>query len=277
MTKLEGVQEILRRCGYGVPSALDTGQASLTAFAELALDNAEMEIQSDSWPHNKRTSVTLEPILFAITNASWTESTKTLAQTGAFANAVAGQTLTLNSDAGVTAGDYTVSSVAIDGNSVVLATDINAGGDIASGITGTAKNNRILVPTGCLEIDTADSDAGRDLTQLGNHLFDRDNNTELFDDGVICNYTLRYDFDCIPYKLQQYLVAIAAEEFYVQNVRPQNYAHLQRLQKNTRDAKTRAHQYANEASDINVLQTREVLQMKGGRRRYSGGEDENFA
>jgi len=61
MTKLEGVCEILERCGHPIAIALDTGGASRVADAERWLDRENLEVQSIGWHFNTRKDVTLTP------------------------------------------------------------------------------------------------------------------------------------------------------------------------------------------------------------------------
>lgn len=60
MNTLDAVNDILRRCGYTVVPALDTGGNSLQAQAERQLDDADIRIQSLGWHWNRR-RLTLSP------------------------------------------------------------------------------------------------------------------------------------------------------------------------------------------------------------------------
>lgn len=74
---------------------------------------------------------------YRFTNATWTAASKTVTSTGTFTKAVVGQAITFTAAGGATAGVYIVATVAADGNSLTLTTQIKAS-DIASGATGAA-------------------------------------------------------------------------------------------------------------------------------------------
>jgi len=84
----------------------------------------------------------------SVTGANWTNSTKLLTQTDAFATYVhhTGDVIDLTGGTGVVAGEYTISAK-IDDDTIELATDINeASGDISdSSVVGSINNGRIMV------------------------------------------------------------------------------------------------------------------------------------
>ena len=49
-----------------------------------------------------------------------------------------------------------------------------------------AGDSKIYLPTGCLTIDSFGSSASRNVTQLGDHLYDLDENSETFDEDIVC-------------------------------------------------------------------------------------------
>lgn len=61
MTKLEGVNWVLRGVGMAGTAALDTSGNSDAAHAERILDEVEQEIQSRGWYYNTRCKVSLTP------------------------------------------------------------------------------------------------------------------------------------------------------------------------------------------------------------------------
>lgn len=64
MNKLEAVNFVMMRCGYGPVSALDTGGASFQAHAERFIDEQELLIQSrggSGWHYNRRRNVEIAP------------------------------------------------------------------------------------------------------------------------------------------------------------------------------------------------------------------------
>ena len=88
-----------------------------------------------------RTSVT-------VTGANWTNATKRLTETGAFARYVhrTGDTIELTAGTGVTTGEYTISAK-IDDDTIELATDINGdNGDITDdSVEGVVENDTVMM------------------------------------------------------------------------------------------------------------------------------------
>ncbi len=81
----------------------------------------------------------MKPGTISITAGNWTNASKTLTQTGRFAGAIIGQTISLTAGTTVSAGTYTIATV-VSNDEVTLTTDINgASGDINdSSIVGTS-------------------------------------------------------------------------------------------------------------------------------------------
>lgn len=206
MTKLQAVQEILRRSGLMPPAALDTDGASMASNAERCLDSEELAVQSRGWHYNTRREILLSPCLYTFDNATWVLSNMTLTQVGAFATAVAGQTLNITTP---DAGSVVVESVG-SADTVTLATSIGAN---ATGVVGAALDNTIDLPSGTISIDTDHTSANKDLAQRGGKLLDLDNNTQLYTDGVYTTYVERIEFGCIPYEVRRYIMLRAAWEF----------------------------------------------------------------
>lgn len=255
MTTTEAVNEILEAAGLSRVTTYTSNDASNAAKAERRLDKACMDILSDGWPATERRWKTVEPILFDFSNAAWTASTRTLTLASTFGNATVGMTIDITDANGGTEGDYVVEEVT-SVNAIKLSTSLNAT-NIAGGIDGVAVTNQIKVPSGTLDIDAEDT--GLDLIQIGDHLFDRarqddgSGGTDQFEDGVEVRVALRYDFECLPYKLQQYIVAAAALEFYDTIGLSKTGMIYQRLIDRRREAKVRAEQHRSDITDINTL------------------------
>jgi len=83
-----------------------------------------------------------------LAGADWTDSTKRLTETGAFANYIheTGDKITLTAGTGVVTGEYTIADK-IDDDTIELTADINAAaGDITdNSVTGLISNDRIMV------------------------------------------------------------------------------------------------------------------------------------
>ena len=60
-TKLQGVQEVMRRMGKHPADALDTGGASVEAHIERVMDDASLSVQSEGWYWNTKYDVEVSP------------------------------------------------------------------------------------------------------------------------------------------------------------------------------------------------------------------------
>lgn len=125
-------------------------------------------------------------------------------------------------------------------------------------------DDHIQVPTGTIAIDVAGAHFDvKDGVQVGQYLFDRENNTDEFDSSVQASYRLRYGFGCIPYQVRKWIVAKAALKFAESRFPKQ--AALRLLYEEERDAEAMARQYDGDASDVNLLRTPDSRAVKGGR------------
>lgn len=127
--------------------------------------------------------------------------------------------------------------------------------------------SQIPVPDSVITIDTERSSLRVDVTPIGRFLYDREENTFEFDSSVILTYVVRYEFDCIPQPVAEYIADAAAAEFN----RHQGQSHRWRqgdLELETRKSKAAAFRFDGDSSDANILETEESLKIKGWR---SGG------
>jgi hypothetical protein len=258
MTKLEAVRRLLQDAHNMYAETLDTGKASPAAWAERAIDEIEPSVQLQGWHYNTWTELVLSPVLFEFDNAAWTVATKTLSQTGKFAAASVGQTLTITD--GATAGDYTVATV-IGDDAVTLAEELDAG-DIASGIAGIAKTNHTAVPVGTLAIDSSHASFSRNITQIGAFLYDLDNNTDQFDDDITVSGEFRMKWECIPLYVQEFILAKATVIY------ARRYGFKDRLpllMNSEKAARTEALRKDLEHEDVNVLDTAHARAVRGQR------------
>lgn len=134
----------------------------------------------------------------------------------------------------------------------------------------------VLTPAGTIWIRSGGQDYWRDLVQLGGKLYDRDNNTDVFTANVYCDYCLRYEFECIPYEIQQYLVLRSAQEFVQRHGeqflgRGGMITRMQLLQQPLRESRRDAKRFEANTGSHNVLATDEHHNRMGRRRRFIGG------
>lgn len=137
-------------------------------------------------------------------------------------------------------------------------------------LTRDDASEKIYLPVGCITIDSDNFDAWRNITQVGDHLYDRDENTDEFESGTTlrCSYTLRYSFDCIPIEVRT-LIAVTAAQTFLEN-RPltrEKFARIDLLRSDIARARTRALQINGDREDVNTLNTAEARRTRGGRSR----------
>lgn len=191
MTRLDGLNEIMRRCGRREVPALDTGGASTAGVAERILEQSDLEIQAYGWLYNTREDVVLTP----------------------------------------------------------------------STTTGI-----VTVPTGTLKIDSWGVDQRRNVTQIGQKLFDLDENTDVFSGTIRTKYVVRFDFECIPAHVRLYIVADATLRFAQSELNTAEQARqVPMAELWLRKAKARAHSIETRVRDTNMLDVPGGRALLGGR------------
>lgn len=131
-------------------------------------------------------------------------------------------------------------------------------------------DDHIVAPVGAIWMDADPERTGRNLSFVGNRLYDRENNTDKFTSSVRVTYVLRYDFDCIPHPIADAIAAEAACEFARRHgrrfIEPSQLgfvissAERQRLR-----TRVEARRYESDTANINVLDTPDVQAVKGNR------------
>ena len=71
----------------------------------------------------------------------------------------------------------------------------------------------IYVPANCIQIDTTGYSYQRDVCVRGNRLYDRDNHTYQFTDGVYVDMFLLLDFEELPQAARHYITIRASRVF----------------------------------------------------------------
>lgn len=126
-------------------------------------------------------------------------------------------------------------------------------------------SDNIVVPSGTIAMDTDGESVNIDTAQVGDKLYNKDDNTDEFSSSVYTEQTLAYSFGCIPFALKNYIVARAAVEFarVFKNMEPRL---IRQLEGDMLKAKVEANRREVQQSDINVLQTEESIAAVGKRR-----------
>jgi hypothetical protein len=146
-------------------------------------------------------------------------------------------------------------------NFVTVTTSINAT-DVASGVIGVAKNNKITLPESALNIDGIDSS---DVVQLGSRLYDKETNDIFFTDLVTVTYTALIEFDCLPEAFARFVMYTAAERFAA--VYASNKSTIGYIGMKLRDAEAACNRADLNSSDFNVLDSTFARDIRGQRPR----------
>lgn len=72
---------------------------------------------------------------------------------------------------------------------------------------------KILLSDNWLFVDTVNCSAGYNVTQRGNELYNLTDNTNIFSKALTCKVIIRYDFEDIPYHIQNYIKLAAALQY----------------------------------------------------------------
>lgn len=131
-------------------------------------------------------------------------------------------------------------------------------------LTPETSDSKIHIPPGVITIDSYGQDAWRNVTQLGAVILDLDNNTETFNSSLHVEYILRYDFDCIPEPVAQYIACEAALTF-CQNQGVRDLARIVTLRQDRDRALGAAERSDGNTADANILDTAEAMRIKGNR------------
>lgn len=74
-------------------------------------------------------------------------------------------------------------------------------------------NGKLAVPAGTVFIESDDRDSDLELVQVGEFLYDRGNQTDVFENVTRVRINLIYKPECLPMHIRQAVVDVAASEF----------------------------------------------------------------
>lgn len=120
----------------------------------------------------------------------------------------------------------------------------------------------IAIPDGALVTHSDASDAALDIVQVGGKLYDRTNNTDVFDTSVRVRVSYLYGVHCIPEHLQSLAAARAAERLCMFRGDSQRY---QAIQLATRQAYVRACQVDGDVQHFTTENNTLSRQLLGNR------------
>lgn len=122
--------------------------------------------------------------------------------------------------------------------------------------------DKIQVPAATINIDTDDTDAWRDVTRQGDHLFDHDNNTDEFDGPLTVRYSTRFTFPCIPFPIADYIVAAASLRM-CENYHPEQRIRLINLRAERDRALAAANRFNSDTTNANCLNSPDARRFRG--------------
>lgn len=135
-------------------------------------------------------------------------------------------------------------------------------------LTPDIVTSKIALPTGTLTIDSWGQSAWRDVSQVGGYLYDRDNNTDEFDDNLFVKVVLRFEFPCIPQPVQDYIVTVAA----IRYATMRQMADVARsLEPKMFRMRAEARRFDGLSADVNLLNTPSAIRLTGDRNTYWTG------
>lgn len=268
MTKLQGVNRILRSLNEYAVTALDTGGVSSAAQAEVLLDEYDAKVQNEGWHVNRETDVTIETAdttkqeMVIAGDGVWTVATKTLTAVGDFAayTWASGDQISVTAGTGVTAAWYEIASRTSD-DAIVLKEEIADANNTDTTTDLIGWEDALVMGSDVLRIDSYNSSASVDVVLRNGMLYNRDDNTFSFDDEMVVTLVRQLDFTHLPDYLQELVVADAAVEF-------QNFLVTGRIMDaNLRAAAMMARMHARReeqrVAQENILETPHAYRMQG--------------
>jgi hypothetical protein len=132
-------------------------------------------------------------------------------------------------------------------------------------LTPDASTGHIALPDGVITIKPDTDDSWRNVTQVGDTLYDIDNNTDVFTSTLQVQYVLRYDFDCIPEPIALFIACRGALTYYENYPGAREMARMATIRMDADRAEGAAKRYNTRAAGYNVLQTIDARHVKGFR------------
>lgn len=116
-------------------------------------------------------------------------------------------------------------------------------------------------------LDSDQEDSDKDVALVGGKLYDKDNNTYVFTETVTIRDCRLWDFPCVPHPVRDYILKSAMYRFArsVRRERGLDAETLRGLHEDLVLAQTAAHQFDNDSSNDNMLDTLDGLRVKGQR------------
>jgi len=122
-------------------------------------------------------------------------------------------------------------------------------------------SNKISVPASTYRIDTMGTDGDKDVTVVGGYLFDLENNTDVWSQDLVVTYVSKAAFTDLPQTFADYIISEAAFLFNRSHKKDKDLDAL--LQAEVARRSSEARREDNDRSDVNVLNTQDMNQLRG--------------
>lgn len=122
-------------------------------------------------------------------------------------------------------------------------------------------SNKISVPESTYRIDTMGTDGDKDVTVVGGYLFDLENNTDVWSQDLVVTYVSKAAFTDLPQTFADYIISEAAFLFNRSHKKDKDLDAL--LQAEVARRSSEARREDNDRSDVNVLNTQDMNQLRG--------------
>jgi len=122
-------------------------------------------------------------------------------------------------------------------------------------------SNKISVPASTYRIDTMGTDGDKDVTVVGGYLFDLENNTDVWSQDLVVTYVSKSAFTDLPQTFADYIISEAAFLFNRSHKKDKDLDAL--LQAEVARRSSEARREDNDRSDVNVLNTQDMNQLRG--------------
>lgn len=118
-------------------------------------------------------------------------------------------------------------------------------------------NGYIVVPEDVLKIDA--SDVGTNVSRRDGKLYDKDNQTYIFEDAVECDITWELDFDDLPSIAQQYIALKASRILYQRLVGDADMMSV--LVRDEENALLKLRHHEDDINDYNIFDNTQVSRI----------------
>jgi len=289
--KLEAVNGVLRRIGKLPVPALDTGGSSTHAQVERMIDDTSNRIMAQGWNWNRKIDVSVAPLgedeqlndprigyihvdrleLGTATNISAISTANPSVVSVTAHGLTTGDRVYITGAIGIAGGVTIIHDISGYMYNITVVDDDNISLDGVDGTTfqvlylayGTVQKAYTIY-----HIDTYGTDINENLLRKGEYMYEVDDNTFVIADTFKMTYTYQFEYVDIPTAFQDWIIAEAALALN----RNTSYAHTMptfsrprdsELQDEARTTKSTAMQEEIRAADTNLLNTREMRQIRG--------------